>query len=166
MQWFELDAATGDVRGWTRSSKATALPPSPAGVSLVEATDAQIAEYETLHRQVQGERRSVRVQMLGGALSVPVDTRQRARVEADKTTVVGGADIITLTITALKDDGSVRTGLTKQVDFETLGGRIIRLDFVNGVAIKQINMPASGRFRIQSNDVIAVEAEVEITAVE
>jgi len=136
-------------------------------VSLIEATDEQISEYEALSRQVRAERRSVRVRSVGGALSLPADTRQRVRIEVDKTSVLAdNTETVTLTVTALKADGTVRNALTRSVDFETMGGRVIRLDFVNGVATRQIRMPASGRWRIQSNDDIAVETDVEIVAAE
>lgn len=167
MQWIEVDSATGEVVGWVRSGKATSLPPAPPGRELVEADDAMIAQYESLSDQLRAARRSARVRRVGGVLSVPEDTRHRVRVEVDKTFVsADGTDMVTLTITALRPDGTPRTAFTSTVDFETLGGRVLRLDFVNGVATKTVKMPASGRFRIASNDQVAVESEVEIVAVE
>lgn len=167
MQWLEIDAATGEVRGWTRSGKAKELPPAPEGVELVEASDADIAEYEALSHQARTERRSVRVRRVGGVLSLPADARHRVRIEVDKTSVrADNIEPVTVTVTALKPDGTVRAAFTRTVDFETMGGRVIRLDFVNGVATRQIRMPVSGRFRIQSNDDLALEADVEIVAAE
>lgn len=167
MQWLEIDSTTGEILGWVRSGKAKALPPAPPGRELVEADDAMVAQYEALAEQLRASRRSVRVRRVGGVLSVPDDTRHRVRVEVDKTFVRAvGTDMVTLTITALRPDGTPRTAFTRTVDFETLGGRVLRLDFVNGVATKTVKMPASGRFRIGSNDQVSVESDVEIVAVE
>lgn len=167
MNWLEIDDASGEVIGWVRSPKAVALPAAPAGRTFVEAAEADIEQYETMSRTLRAQRRSARVKWVSGALTLPADARQRVRVVADKASVrADGTDMVTLTISALRADGTVRTGLNRSVQFETLGGRVLQLDFVSGVATKTIPMPASGRFRIQSNDAIDVEAEVEITAVE
>jgi len=162
-QWFEIDPTTRRVRGWVRSSKAKALPENRPDAEFVECSDADRSELERLQAEAIADGRDDGV-IHDGGLSLPADNRPRARIEVDKTQLaVDGT--VTLTITALRQDGEVRTGLNTSVLYE-VHGRVIKLDFENGVATKTLRMPQSGRFRFGGTRLVKVESPVEVVVVE
>ena len=163
-QWFEIDPVTRRIRGWVRSSKAQGLPANRADAEFVECDEAGRAQFEILQRQSTDDGRDDGVIHQNGALALPVDNRPIARIEVDKTQLfIDGT--VTLTVTALRQDGTVRTGLNTTVLYE-VHGRVIQFDFVNGVATKTLRMPQSGRFRLGGTRLVKVDAPVDILVVE
>lgn len=164
-QWFQIDEATGNVESWGRSST-DILPSSPSGKSLIEATDAEIAQYESMRRDMSNDGRSGALQLIDGALTAPADSRLRVRVETDKTMVNAGVDSINFTITAIHTDGTTRTDFNQLIPYPMPDGRIFGFNFVSGVASRLIPITKSGRYTLRSNSDVAIESPVEILAIE
>lgn len=163
-QWFQVDAATGAVHGWGRSSGDT-LPDAPDGALIVATTDDQIAQYTAMANTAQLAALDAPVTLANGQLVAPVDHRLFVRVAADKAVVQRG-DSVTVTVTALNPDASVNTGFNQTVYYGLPDGRIYAYPFVSGVASRAISAPQSGRFRLQSTAEVRFESPVDILVVE
>lgn len=158
MQWLVIDTATQSVLGWTRSGKATEMPQAPEGRSFVEATDEMIQAVEDARRDAAG--RGVHPILTDKGVGLPPDTRPRIRIEADRSSAEVGEDV---TLTATMLDNPRFTG--SQV-VEGLGGRLLRFNFVDGVATRVIKLQASGRFEIASTRDVVLESKLDLTGVE
>jgi len=166
MQWFTIDKATNAVRGWHRSSAATALPTDTATEKYVAATDANLKQYSDLQAQSLAANRDGTVEMVNGALQLPADTRPYFRVVADQTSVAVGATV-NVTVTALNPDGTTNTALTgMSLILKTANGRKWKLDFTNGVAIKTFTPVDSGDYNVESSTDYRVEAPMHIEVYE
>lgn len=164
-QWFQIDEVTGNIESWGRSS-ADALPSSPSGKSLVLASDADIAQYESMRRELLNDGRSGALRLIDGALTAPADNRLRVRIEVDKNLAEVGIDSIAFTITAIDKTGAALTGFNKRIPYTMPDGRIFAFDFVSGVAQRTIEITRSGRYVLRSNADVAIESPVEILAIE
>lgn len=163
-QWFEVDAVTGVVRGWSRSS-ADSLPEAPAGGLIVPASDEQIAQYEAMVSAAHADALAASVTFAEGALVAPVDARLFVRVAADKAIAQVG-ESVNVTVTALRPDGSTNTGFAETIYYELPDGRIYGYVFAAGVASRSIAVVKSGRYRLQSTAEVRFESPVDILAVE
>jgi hypothetical protein len=164
-QWFELDATTGAVRGWARSS-ADAPPAAPAGVQIVAATDADIAQYESLQHQAMASGQSASVTLTNGVLALPPDTRLHVAIATDKAIAHAGVDTITLTVTALNATGATDTTFNQTIYYALPDSRVFSFPFVSGVASRAIPATRSGKFTLRSTKDVRIDTPVEILVVE
>lgn len=176
-QWFAVDEATGRIKGYVRSGKATVLPTPPAGRVLVEATDEKIEEFEELSRTARSSGRGdgVLIDLPTGNLSLPPDPRFFLDISVDVThrvagdphvgeVIADGVDTAVVSFTALNANGTVRTGFNARRKAD-LFGRIVALQFVNGIATKNFRTRTSSRFEISSHPLVRLQAPFVLEAV-
>lgn len=167
MKWLEIIEATGQICGEGSNPRAAKLPTPKPGRLVVEATDADVETYRAFDHACFTDQRPDRPLYQNGAVVLPDDPRPRFRIAADKATVrADGTDTVILTVTALRADGTVRAAFDQSVVYELPGGRLLGLDFVDGIATKAIKMPQSGRFRLGSTKLAKIETAIDLTAVE
>jgi hypothetical protein len=136
MRWLTVDKATGNIKGESSSSKATAPPPSDADNDYVEATDEQVEQYHALRREQrqQGRRRGPRWD--GSTIALRPETRPRFKAEASSLELdADGVDAITITVSKMQGPNVDTTfSGTERWRSGHFFGRPVRLIFTNGVA--------------------------------
>lgn len=172
-QWITVDTATGLVKGWHRSGKATELPVAPDGVEFIEATDTDLEKLSVIQRQIQAEGRVAEVFKRSGAPSGGSSTTlTNAVLELTRDTrplirVVIAAEIevntpVSLTATKVNNQGV--TDITYSDTVITMWmGEPVRLVFVSGVASRTISPGVADSHRIDSNVDFRVEEPVRVT---
>jgi hypothetical protein len=141
---------------------------------LVEVTDAQIAQYETLQQQAHADGRSVRVRYSAGSLSLPADDRFYCQITIDAAhwdggrpnvgeVIANGTDAAIITFTVLQADGTpdpLFSG-TRRV---SLFDRVVILSFVAGVATKNYKATRSVVLEARSTPQIRLKAPFRLVA--
>ena len=166
-QWLRVRKSDDRVKGWHRSGKATEIPADTVEVRHVEATSADLEEYDTLQQQsVASGRDGTVLYPEAGSLELPVDDRVFARIETDKAEIdADGVDYATLTFSKLNPNATVDTTFNTTRKME-LYDRLLKLVFVDGVATKQFKTLDSGTYVIESTTKLRLENPVSIDAVE
>lgn len=145
MSWFIIRKADNRVLGWTRSAGAT--PADTAELNYVSQNfEAGMTLYNQLENEMLAEGRNVEIYLSGGTLVKATDDRPFGTIVADKTVVdADGVDFVTLTFT--RQDNPTFSG---QVRLE-IGGKYLKLDFVDGIAVKPVRSRQSGVLSFESN---------------
>lgn len=163
-QWFQVDATTRNIEGWGRTS-GDEMPTTPEGKTLVAASDADLAEYESLRAAMTADGRADAPRYINGVINTPQDARLRLCIEVDRTVAMVG-EAVEFAVTAIDHVGETRQDFNERVPCSMLGGRVIAFDFVDGVAVRPVAMTHSGRYVLRSDSEIALESPVEILVLE
>lgn len=140
-----LNVENGEVLGYVSGSKIQPFE------SLIEVDQDVLRELAELERQMASASQPGRVLFSNGKLSLPQDARPYLSITADKEYVAAdGQDSARVTVRFLLPDGSTDTRVSGSQIFKTQSGRHWRLDFVDGVAVKDFRTDKSGRFDIES----------------
>lgn len=154
----------------------------PADTDTIKWIEVTPAEAAALRQRIQDRHDQIRTQapiIAGGSpgaytFTIGDDPRHRIKFDQqagtpDNKYVVQKGVNLPLTVTLIDDDGNTRTGVNVTHDMvcgpETFGNqqRVIRLDFVNGVASRTITMPDSGVFYVRAGPNWRMDAQRKIT---
>ncbi len=166
--WLVVDKVTDRVIGYTRSGKAIAPPPDNVNHRHVGVNESEFATYQFLTEQARQEQRDEEIShnVGTGAVTLAADTRPIFEVIADKVEIVAdGIDEVTLTITKKLLGGSTHIGFNTNIKTR-LFERLVRLTFVNGIAIKTFKTTVGDTYRLDSNPRYKLIDSIEIDAVE
>lgn len=162
-QWFQVVTATGDIEGWGRTSK-DEMPDAPEGRTLVAASDADLAQYESMRAAMTNDGRADALRLINGIINTPSDGRLRLRIVVGPNEAMVG-DSVNFTVTAIDYVGNTRLDFNERVPY-SMQGRLLAFNFINGTAMRSVEMARSGRYALQSTGEIALESPVEILVLE
>lgn len=148
---FSIAVTGSDITG-------THIGPSlPKG--NIEVSDITYKQIHNLQLQLQAEGRQGAVQWDGETPSIPVESRPllSVTVNGSASVVVSVGDVIVLQVTGQIPDGAL---------IVPVFGRRFKLDFIGGVASKNITITESRLYEIKSNEMFQVAEPVTIEAVE
>lgn len=140
----------------------------------VVVTEADREAYRQAKATLQSDGRQEQPEWDGTQVVIPPDTRpvirvtSPAEVDADLGVAVidaDGVDTAVITITKLNDQGNRQASFNRVVRI-MLGGRLVKLDFVNGVATKNFKSNSYKELEIRSNPRFKVETPFVIVAAE
>lgn len=165
MQFLVISEATGEITGY--QSGGSSPPPDGNGKRYVVASDAEMEAWRRasgLMRQARRKGAPIWVDA-SREVVIPPDMRPAFRVSTNGAIMdVSDQTPTEITVTAIDEGGALdpRSGSVTLI----AGERRIRVDYVDGVGVKQITSSASGVWSIESTPDIRIESPAQIEAVE
>ena len=164
IEWLVVKKADNRISGWHRSGKGTETPPDTVIDKFIEADQALVNLYRAADVESRADGRSATVQWDDVLLIpfVPPDTRPTFRFVINPELQAGV--IAAITATALLPDTRTDTAFNETVFFDLFAdGEIYRLQFVNGIASRNITPIKPGIFGVFSHDNAKVEIAKRVT---
>jgi len=166
-EWLNIDAASNEVSGW--QSSPNAVPADTAAQLHIETTAANglRAQWDTLRQQMAAEGRVGRVVWDGTAIVLPPDLRPYFEIISNKAEIsADGVDTATVTVRKLNADDTLDSTFSATLTLATESGRMWRLIFVAGEAVKQFKTTVSGTFDVDSTPSFRLRAPFSLLAYE
>ena len=157
----QFNKSDGEIVALWRGSAARGLPQETAEIGIKELTEAEHSSMNTEGLRHEGGSDPTN-KVIGGAIVPQADSRRTIRFTPALVVAAVGDAVPNITVTALTPGGVVDPAFNGTLRVQLGESKILRMDFVNGIASLPVTSFNSYARRIDNVEEFKVEAPLEV----